>query len=568
MKRFIKIYFLLIIFCFSCGTDNKNYHRIDDEFNSGSKINYIKLDSTKINDLKITGLVWGFLKYFHPNVIEGQYNWDYELFRILAKVIESENFEQTNDILNCWIESLGHFKKLDNEQHVENIKLNSDLNWILNNNLSNKLISQLLLIKNAKRLNKSFYIDFVNGANNPIFKNENPYSSFSFPDNGYRLLCLFRYWNIIQYYYPYRNLLERNWENVLSDYILKFNNNKNELQYKLTCLELISEVNDTHANIWSEDNTLDIFFGNKTVPVEINFIENRPIVIREIENSLSKPCCLQVGDEILEIDNIDIRSIILEKIKYCPASNYNTKLREVAKKIIQTNSDTIEILIENKNGIFNKKVPTVLIKKIDLWYKEVPSNKVLIEKIGYIYPGNLKKGEIDMIMKSFINKKGIIVDLRCYPSDFIVFSLGKYLMPRPTQFAKFSIASITNPGVFTFTEPINVGEKNNNYFRGKVLILVNEKTQSQAEYTAMALRVAPNALVIGSKTAAADGNVSRIFLPGNIKTVISGIGVYYPDGSETQRIGIIPDIEVVPTIKGIRNRKDEVLENAIEIILN
>jgi C-terminal processing protease CtpA/Prc len=49
-------------------------------------------------------------------------------------------------------------------------------------------------------------------------------------------------------------------------------------------------------------------------------------------------------------------------------------------------------------------------------------------------------------------------------------------------------------------------------------------------------------------------------------SAISGIGVYYPDGTPTQRIGIIPDIEVKPTINGIREGKDELLEKAIEVI--
>jgi C-terminal processing protease CtpA/Prc len=48
--------------------------------------------------------------------------------------------------------------------------------------------------------------------------------------------------------------------------------------------------------------------------------------------------------------------------------------------------------------------------------------------------------------------------------------------------------------------------------------------------------------------------------------MISGIGVYYPDGTETQRVGIVPDIEIRPTIGGIRNGKDELLEKAIELI--
>jgi C-terminal processing protease CtpA/Prc len=48
--------------------------------------------------------------------------------------------------------------------------------------------------------------------------------------------------------------------------------------------------------------------------------------------------------------------------------------------------------------------------------------------------------------------------------------------------------------------------------------------------------------------------------------MISGIGVYYPDGKETQRIGIVPDIEIKPTIQGIVTGRDELLDKAIEII--
>ena len=90
---------------------------------------------------------------------------------------------------------------------------------------------------------------------------------------------------------------------------------------------------------------------------------------------------------------------------------------------------------------------------------------------------------------------------------------------------------------------------------------------SQAEYTAMAFRSARGATVIGSTTAGADGNVSSIPLPGGFQTMISGIGVIYPDKKPTQRIGIIPDVEIEPTIVGIRAGRDEVLEEALRQIL-
>jgi C-terminal processing protease CtpA/Prc len=100
-----------------------------------------------------------------------------------------------------------------------------------------------------------------------------------------------------------------------------------------------------------------------------------------------------------------------------------------------------------------------------------------------------------------------------------------------------------------------------------MIILVNEETQSNGEFTAMGFRKAKNATVVGSQTAGADGNVTPMFnLPGGISTVFTGLGVYYPDGKETQRIGIVPDVVVKPTIKGISEGKDEVLDKAMEII--
>ena len=105
------------------------------------------------------------------------------------------------------------------------------------------------------------------------------------------------------------------------------------------------------------------------------------------------------------------------------------------------------------------------------------------------------------------------------------------------------------------------------YFDGKVAILVDEISQSSAEYTTMAFRARPGTIVVGSKTAGADGNVSAIPLPGGLRTMISGIGVFYPDHRPTQRGGIVADVVARPTIAGIRAGRDEVLETAIQRVL-
>ena len=119
-----------------------------------------------------------------------------------------------------------------------------------------------------------------------------------------------------------------------------------------------------------------------------------------------------------------------------------------------------------------------------------------------------------------------------------------------------------NPSSFGWGPPLSLKPKRPTY-KAPIAILVDETTQSSAEYHAMAFRTAPGAKVFGSTTAAADGNVSPIPLPGNFRSLITGIGVFYPDKSPTQQIGIVPDFEVRPTVAGIREGRDEVLDAAL-----
>ena len=55
--------------------------------------------------------------------------------------------------------------------------------------------------------------------------------------------------------------------------------------------------------------------------------------------------------------------------------------------------------------------------------------------------------------------------------------------------------------------------------------------------------------------------------PGAVHTSMTSLGVYDTDMSQTQRVGLTPDIYVEPTIQGIREGRDELIEKAVEVIL-
>jgi len=544
----------------------------DNEFDKNSNIKIENLDKDAIANLELLGKVWGFLKYHHPAIAKGNYNWDYELFRILPKYLSSINSDERDKLLLKWIDGLGKIEKCKScKETPKDAYLKPDHNWIDSFGLSENLKQKLHFIYQNRNQGKNYYIAMAKGVGNPEFKHEKPYSNMPFPDDGFRLLSLYRYWNMIQYYFPNRHLMDKNWNTVLREYIPRFVNAKDELEYELTVLQIIADIQDTHANIWGGGNKISKWKGEFYAPVHVRFIEDQLVVTNYYNPELKDKVGLEIGDVITKINGKTIDDIIKEKKPFYPASNYPTQLRNISGDILRSTSNSISITYIGDSKELTKDLQLYKRKDLNIfqWYpplKDDKSYKLLDKNIGYITLQNIKEEDIPEIRNQFIDTKGIIVDIRNYPSTFVPFLLGSFFISKFAPFVTFTNGNVNNPGEFTFGKLLKIPSKHKTY-KGKVVVIVNELTQSSAEYTTMAFRAGENTTVIGSTTAGADGNVSSILLPGNIRTMISGKGVFYPDKTQTQRVGIIPDVEVKPTIDGIKNGKDEPLEKAIELIL-
>jgi len=449
-----------------------------------------------------------------------------------------------------------------------------DLAWIDDEHMDGKLRKKLHYVLERRNQQKHYYVSLVDNIGNPNFKNENPYKQFTYPDDGFRLLAVYRYWNAIEYYFPYRDVIGEDWHGVMAAFIPSILEAKDALSYKLAAREMIGRVHDTHANLWIQDEELKGYFGRLRPAVQIKFVENQAVVSGYYHSELGKMTGLAPGDVITAIDGVPVAARLIKLLPLYPASNYPTKLRDIAKDILRGNETALTLTVLRANESTDIKVERYDAKarEFDLgmdWAYNKPDScyRLLTPDIGYIYLGNIKADKLPLIFEKFKDTNGIVIDIRNYPSEFVVFSMEKYLMPEPHEFARFTSGSTKFPGLFEMGPTLEVGEENPASYKGKVTILVNEMSQSQAEYTMMAFRAAPGATVIGSTTAGADGNVSQFALPGGLTTMISGIGVFYPDGKPTQRVGIVPDITVNPTIASVRAGKDEALEKAMEVIL-
>lgn len=542
----------------------------DREFDGGSGINVTTLTPLQTENLAVLGKVWGFLKYHHPAVTAGEHHWDYELFRVLPEILEASDYSERNHTILAWIETIGipgpcrACAPEPDEPH-----LLPELDWINDSDLLGAVLpGQLQTIYERRPSDpEQFYITQVSGVGNPVFEQELAYDAHQPPDAGFRFLSLLRLWNIVEYWFPYRDLLEDDWDAVLRDFLPRFTAAEGWDTYQLEVLSLLVRLHDTHANLWSALN-LRPPRGDCRWPAALRYAENQFVVAGHVSTDSSYTPNLEIGDVIRAVDAIPVDSLVAEWSPYYAASNETTRLRDIARYMPRGDCGESRVTVLRQGKGLTVDVPRVTTADPRPLPHDRPGQtfQLLSPEVAYLKLSSVAAEDIGSYIERATGTDGLVIDIRNYPSEFVVFALGSRLVDEPTPFARFTIGDPANPGAFVWTNPVSI-EPQQPVYTGKVAILVDESSLSQAEYTAMALRAAPRSVVIGSRTAAADGNVSRIPLPGGIQGLITGIGVFYPDKTPTQRIGIVPDIEASPTVEGIRQGRDEVLEEAIRYIL-
>jgi C-terminal processing protease CtpA/Prc len=346
------------------------------------------------------------------------------------------------------------------------------------------------------------------------------------------------------------------WDETLYDFIPRFLNANNVENYRLTVRELATRLNDGHAY-------LDGIHLQYSRIVELVDVNGR-IYIRKA----SSKSVLKRGDIVCKINGKDIYRIRDSIEKYIPSSNIaytNFKVNRLLGRLIEdANSVTIER--EGERHEFTSYIYSYN------YFDRQSDNKSyskLSETIGYVSLDRITESDIPKILEQFKTMNGIILDLRCYPQNYAPYYLLSCFSNKLSfHFYSVLMNDLAHPGAFQMTYPkFTCGYRwyKQEKYHGKLVVLVDESTMSAAECITMMFR-AIGSTIIGRPTAGADGNIAKFSLPGNITVNFSSIGIFYPDGSETQRVGILPDIEVQPDVKSVKEGKDEILEAAMEYI--
>ncbi len=516
--------------------------------------------------LQLTAKVWGFFKYYHPGVNAGTLNWDNHLIEIISKLDDVKTGPDLSALFNSWIDSLGTVQPCGDchsKREQEYFDKNFDLSWLQNEVFSPALVEKLMYIK-ENRTQRQHYVA-LDGATT-YFTNEPVYTAAQWKDENVRLITLFKYWNVIEYFYPYKYVMDQPWDEVLLEMIPRFQQIKSEAEYHVLLHELTVKLCDSHSFFVTD--LVRSFAGNQYIAARFKMIDDKAVFTEFYNDSLAQLDDLQKGDVVLNVDDVPVLEKYLQNKKYINGSNEAVKKMGYAFRwIFNGNTDRVKITFDRAGEINTKTIRRY--DRTALKIQEAPVKKWEIVKgnIGYV---NMEEDavlleDLPNMMSELKGTKAIIFDLRNYP-EFIWDELVGYFNNDKKVWAAFTQPDLTYPGRFIKFNADSIGRKNPSPYQGKVVILMDEGTQSRAESFVMALQTIEGAITVGRQTSGADGNIADFTFFDDKTTWITGLGVFYPDGRETQRIGIIPDIPVPLTVEDIRIGRDAILEKALEIV--
>ena len=373
-------------------------------------------------------------------------------------------------------------------------------------------------------------------------------------------------WNIFQHFYPYFDIVGTDWNAALKETLKLASKDKTEKEFLFTMKKFIAKLKDGHGRVGIAGQSRKEFL----LPLVCEWIEEQPVIVRILDKNISN---IQVGDILREIAGENSISKLEKAKQYISAATDGWLMfRALDEILITPNELDTKIKVEREDGnIIESTIKPVsrLIYYRSSYNSESSMPKKLKDGVYYIDISNVPMDKINSEMSELIKAKAILCDLRGYPKsnhDFI----SHLLKEKDTSTAWIKIPQIIYPDFENVTyrdrgweiEPMKP------YLPAKIVFIIDGQAISYAESYMSFIEHYKLATIVGQPTAGTNGNINPFQLPGGYYVSWTGMKVVKHDGSQHHGIGIIPNVRVERTIKGVREGRDEYLEKALELIGN
>ena len=315
---------------------------------------------------------------------------------------------------------------------------------------------------------------------------------------------------------------------------------------------MLASLNDPYTRFlppkeFSEE-TQSIKGSLKGIGTQIGVRDGELVIIAPLEDSPAERAGLLADDKILEINGESTKGINVDA---------------AADKIRGEKGTTVKLLIQRK-GVPNKEYSIVRdeIEVKSVSCKPPFDTSVIPDDIQYIrlssFISKNAASEIETILNSACDKKGVILDLRSNPGGLLTNAI--YISDMLLK-GGVIVSTVDRDRYKTTTRAkyIQVSQK-------PLVVLINKGSASASEILSGALKDNHRATIIGEQSFG-KGLVQEINkLPDDAGMNITIQRYLTPSGTDIHKKGITPDIVVELTKENVEAKDDVQLKKAIEVL--
>jgi carboxyl-terminal processing protease len=315
---------------------------------------------------------------------------------------------------------------------------------------------------------------------------------------------------------------------------------------------MLASLNDPYTRFLNPDEFAEetrsingTLFG---IGIQIGVRDDKLMVIAPIEDTPASKAGVLANDEILEIDGVSTKGI---------------SVKEAADKIRGEKGTSVKLLIKRAGSEISY---TIVRDKIDVKSVSInePKNTKVDPNLGYIrlnsFLSHTASTEMKAALDQLKDKQGYILDLRSNPGGLLTNAIHISDMFLDSGF----IVSTVDRDGYKETQGANPDITT----KKPIVIIIDGGSASASEILSGALKDNGRAVLVGTRSFG-KGLVQEINkLPDGAGINITTQKYLTPNGTDINKVGITPDIEVTLNEDDIKNKKDKQLEKAQEVLKN
>jgi Periplasmic protease len=374
-------------------------------------------------------------------------------------------------------------------------------------------------------------------------------------------------WNVFQHFYPYFEVVDVDWDAVLTRTLQRaLADDTSTSEFLQTLRRMVAQLEDGHG--WVRHPREPSSAG---LPVRFGRIEDE-IVVVDTADQPGRNLCPDIGDVVISIDGRLSEQRLREEEQYISGSPQWTEGRALQQLGRGEPGSTASLVVRRGETEETCEVPRSeqRIRWRQLRLDDRPDTlDTLRAGVRYVDLTRAEWPTLQRHMGELANANGVVFDLRGYPTGS-AWRLLRHLSRDTLRSARFQVPQFVYPdqknrvgydasGRWTLPpkEP---------QITGDVAFLTGPGAISYAESIMGIVEHYDLGTIVGQPTAGTNGNINPFELPGDYSVSWTGMRVRKHDRSQHHLIGIRPDVPVERTIKGVQNGRDEMLEKALGVL--